>query len=139
ENSDSSTLGDRTHFSSESKRQREGLKHRGAMGSRVGSSDLVFLEGILPERDGEVLNDLSTEEQTKRCFERLESLLSERRMDRDAIMKFEVQMTPAAEKDAVDRVYQNQFEGQYPPRTMVGVCSLPGSADVQFDVIAAQE
>ncbi|WP_306055380.1 RidA family protein [Natronococcus wangiae] len=137
--SNAPTLGERRQFSSESKRQREGSKHRGAMGSRIGSSDLIFLEGILPEKDGEVLNDLSTEEQTELCFERLKSLLSARRVDLSTVMKFEVQMTTAAEKEAVDRVYQNQFEDQFPPRTEVGVCSLPGGADIQFDVIAAQE
>lgn len=132
-------LGKRSRLSSNSRRQREGSRHTGAMGARIGNSDLIFFEGILPEEDSTVLNDLSTEEQTERCFERLKSLLSDHHVDLSDVMKFEVQVTAAAEKGIVDRVYQQRCNDPYPPRTTVGVCSLPGGADVQFDVIAAQE
>lgn len=128
-----------TRLSSTSKRQREGTSHIGAFGKRTGDSDLVFLEGILPESEEGVLNDLSIEEQTSVCFDRLEAVLSARGLDLTNVMKVEMQLTDSADRDVVDNVYQDRFDGDYPPRTTIGVCSLPGDAAVQFDVIAAEE
>lgn len=132
-------LGEKTPYTDESSRQREGSNHVGAFGKRTGKSDLVFFEGILPEEEGDVLNGLSTEEQAHRCFDRLETLLSERRVELADLLKVEVQVAAGTEIEAVDDVYQARFAEPYPPRTTVGVCSLPGGADVQLDVIAAQE
>ncbi|OVE84100.1 enamine deaminase RidA [Natronolimnobius baerhuensis] len=126
-------------LSSTSKRQRDGPSHTGAFGTRTGDSDLVFLEGILPESDEEVLNDLSIEEQASTCFDRLEAVLSARGLDLTNVMKVEMQLTDLADRAVIDDVYQDRFDGTYPPRTTIGVCSLPGDAAVQFDVIAAEE
>ena len=126
-------------LSSTSKRQREGSKHIGAFGKRTGDSDFVFLEGILPEKDGQVLNDHSIEEQTASCFDRLQAVLSARGLDLTNVMKVEVQLIDPADRDLVDDVYRTRFGGEYPPRTTVGVCSLPGGVAVQLDVIAAAE
>ncbi|MDQ2052664.1 RidA family protein [Natronolimnohabitans sp. A-GB9] len=129
----------RTALSSESKSQREGSKHTGAFGKRTGHSDLVFLEGILPETDGEILSDCSIEAQAETSFDRLEAVLAARGLDLQDVMKVEVQLTDLATRDVVDGVYQSRFDGEYPPRTTIGVCSLPGGAAVQLDVIAASE
>ncbi|MFP8953767.1 RidA family protein [Natrialbaceae archaeon A-arb3/5] len=126
-------------LSSTSKRQREGTSHTGAFGTRTGDSDLVFFEGILPQEGEEILNDLSIEEQTSVCFDRLEAVLSARGLDLTNVMKMEMQLTDPASRDVVDDVYQDRFDGDYPPRTTIGVCSLLGDAAVQFDVIAAEE
>ncbi|GAB6878036.1 hypothetical protein JCM17823_03100 [Halorubrum gandharaense] len=123
----------------ESRRQREGTNHVGGMGGRTGSSDLVFFSGFLPVENGTVLNERSTEWQAERCFDRLETRLADRRCDLDDVLKLEVQVTSAADADAVERAYRNRFDGERPPRTTVGVCSLPGGAHVQLDVVAGQE
>lgn len=128
-----------TRFSSESKRQRDGTDHIGAFGKRTGSSDLVFFEGILPEADGKVMNSYPIEEQMSVAFDRLESLLSTRQVGLSDLMKIEVQLTDTAHTDLAGDAYRERFDGEYPPQTTVGVCSLPGGADVQLDVIAAQE
>ncbi|MEM4780676.1 MAG: RidA family protein [Halalkalicoccus sp.] len=109
------------------------------MGVRTGDSDLVFLEGILPERDGPVLNTYSIDEQASECLDRLETLLDDRNATLEDVMKVEVQLTDLDDRDAVDDVYRARFDGEYPPRTTVGVCSLPGDAAIQLDVIAADE
>lgn len=123
--------------STESKRQREGKDHVGAFGKRTGSSDLVFLEGIVP--DTEKPSALSVEEQTARCLDQLEDMLAEQGADLTDVMKVEVQLTDIDDKAAVDAVYRNRFGEEYPPRTTVGVCALPGDAKVQLDVIGADE
>ena len=125
--------------SSVSKRQRERGRNVGAFGSRTGHSNLLFLEGMLPESDGRILSDRSIEEQTSSCFDRLESVLASRGLSLEDVMKVQVQLTDPADGAVVDEVYQDRFDGEYPPRTTVGVCSLPGGAAVQFDVIAADE
>ena len=126
-------------LSSTSKRQREGTEHIGAFGKRTGDSDLVFFEGILPEKGSQILNSHSIEEQAASCFDRLQAVLSARGLDLTNVMKVEVQLTDLADRDIVDDVYRTRFDGEYPPRTTVGVCSLPDDAAVQLDVIAAAE
>ncbi|GAB7021020.1 RidA family protein [Halostagnicola bangensis] len=108
-------------------------------GNRIGASDLVFLEGILPGNDASTLNKLSIEEQTSNCFEKLEAILATRGLDLGDVLKLTVHLTDPANRDAVDDVYSDRFDGEYPPRTTIGVCSLPADASVQFDVIAVEE
>jgi len=122
-----------------SKRQREGSGSVGAFGGRTGHSDLVFLEGILPEDEDGVMNDLSTEEQATVCLDRLEAILAARNISLADVMKVEIQLTDIADGEGVDDVYRDRFAGAYPPRTTVGVCALPGDAAVQLDVVAADE
>ncbi|THE64726.1 RidA family protein [Salinadaptatus halalkaliphilus] len=122
-----------------SKRQREGTDHVGAFGTRTGRSDLVFLEGMLPEASGTIVNDRSIEAQMSACFDRLEAVLASRGLDLSNVMKVTVQLTDTADRDVVDDVYRARFDGEYPPRTTMGVCSLPAGAAVQLDVIAAVE
>ena len=128
-------------LSEESRRQREGTGNVGAFGKRTGHSDLIFLEGVLPEVDGDVLNNHSIEEQVSTALDNLEAALANRRNATfDDVMKVEIQLTDPNAAEAVDHVYESRFDDvDLPPRTVVGVCSLPGGADVQFDVIAAQE
>lgn len=126
-------------FSSKSKRQRERSGNGSAYGVRTGESDLLFLEGILPEESGVVLSDHSIDDQVSLSLDRLESVLSSRNLTLDDVMKIEVQLTDLDSRDVVDTVYQARFDEPYPPRTTVGVCSLPGNAAVQLDVIAADE
>lgn len=126
-------------ISSESKRQREGSGNGSAYGVRTGESDLLFFEGILPEESGVVMSEHSIKDQADLCLDRLESLLSARDATLADVMKIEVQVTDIDARGAVDEVYRSRFDGAYPPRTTVGVCSLPGNAGVQLDVVAADE
>ena len=128
-------------LSEESRRQREGPGSTGAFGKRTGTSDLIFFEGILPEVDGEALSDRSIEEQLSTALDNLEAALADRRNATFGdVMKLEIQLTDPEAADAVDHVYASRFDDvDLPPRSVVGVCSLPGGADVQLDVIAADE
>ncbi|PAU84670.1 enamine deaminase RidA [Halorubrum salipaludis] len=128
-------------LSEESKGQRCGSDNTGAFGKRTGSSDLRFFEGILPEIDGEVLSNHSIEEQFSTALDNLESALADNRNATFGdVMKLEIQLTDPSAAEAIDHVYESRFDDvELPPRTVVGVCSLPGGADVQLDVIAAEE
>ncbi|CDK41147.1 endoribonuclease L-PSP [Halorubrum sp. AJ67] len=127
-------------LSEESKRQRDGIDNVGAFGMRTGESDLVFFQGILPEINGDVKGSEPVDEQIRMCLDRLELMLENRSASLDDVMKVEVQLADADAAAVVDRAYESRFDAvEFPPRTVVGVCSLPGGADVQLDVIAAEE
>ena len=127
-------------LSEESRRQRDGIDNVGAFGMRTGESDLIFFQGILPEVNGEVRGSEPIGEQIGMCLDRLELMLENRSASLGDVMKVEIQLADADAAAAVDRAYESRFDDvAFPPRTVVGVCSLPGGADVQLDVIAAEE
>ncbi|MBP1923758.1 2-iminobutanoate/2-iminopropanoate deaminase [Halorubrum alkaliphilum] len=127
-------------LSEESRRQRDGGDNIGAFGMRTGESDLVFFQGILPEINGDVKGSAPIDEQIEMCLDRLELMLENCNASLDSVMKVEIQLADTDRAEAVDRAYESRFDDvAFPPRTVVGVCSLPGGADVQLDVIAAEE
>ena len=129
-----------TSLSQESKRQRDQHEHIGAFGQQTGESDLIFLQGILPEINGDVMSDRSTEEQIGATLDRLELMLSNRGVSLADIMKLEIQVTDIDTAETIDAIYKSRFDDvAFPPRTVVGVSALPGNAAVQLDVIAAEE
>lgn len=129
-----------TTINEESRRQREGVEEIGAFGKRTGESGLIFLQGILPEINGDVMSESSIEAQTGAALDRLELMLSNRHVSLENVMKIEIQLADTDAAETVDSVYKSRFEDVgFPPRSVVGVCSLPGGADVQLDVVAAEE
>ena len=129
-----------TRLSEESTRQRDSITNTGPLGTRTGQSDLIFFQGILPDINGDVTGDKPVDEQIRMCLDRLELMLENRNVTLDDVLKVEVQLTNPDTAAAIDRAYESRFDGvEFPPRTVVGVCSLPGGADVQLDVIAAEE
>lgn len=127
-------------LSEESRRQRDGIDNVGAFGMRTGDSDMIFFQGILPEINGDVQGSKPIDEQIEMCLDRLELMLENRNASLADVMKVEVQLADAGAAAAVDSAYESRFDDvAFPPRSVVGVCSLPGGADVQLDVIAAEE
>lgn len=127
-------------LSRESVRQRDSVTNIGPLGMRTGRSDILFFQGILPEINGDVAGEKPSDEQIQMCLDRLELMLENRNASLDDVLKIEVQLTEPGAAAAVDRAYDSRFDAvEFPPRTVVGVCSLPGGADVQLDVIAAEE
>ncbi|MFC6752809.1 RidA family protein [Halorubrum tibetense] len=127
-------------LSVESARQRDSVTNVGPLGTRTGQSDLVFFQGVLPEINGDIVGTRPIEEQVRMCLDRLELMLRNRNTTLADVVKLEVQLTNPNAAAVVDQVYESRFDDvEFPPRTVVGVCSLPGGADVQLDVIAAAE
>lgn len=127
-------------LSEESKRQRDSIDNVSAFGMRTGESDLVFFQGILPEINGKIKGSEPFDEQIGMCLDRLELMLENRNASLADVMKVEIQLTDTDAAAAIDRAYESRFDDvAFPPRSVVGVCSLPGGANVQLDVIAAEE
>ncbi|APW98527.1 enamine deaminase RidA [Halobiforma lacisalsi AJ5] len=131
---------DRSRPSSAGCRQRESTASTGAFGQRIGRSDLVFLEGILPAADGRV-GDEPIERQTERCLDRLEEVLAGYGLGLEDLVRVRVAMTDldAESRRQVDDAYAERFDCEFPPRTVEGVCELPGDARIQLEAIAADE
>ncbi|NUC74422.1 hypothetical protein HTZ84_19335 [Haloterrigena sp. SYSU A558-1] len=64
------------------RRQRDGTAFTGAFGNKTGSSDLLFVEGRLPESDGRLRFDEPPSRQLERRLATLESEPERRGRDR---------------------------------------------------------
>ncbi|QSX00311.1 RidA family protein [Haloterrigena alkaliphila] len=121
------------------RRQREGTAFTGAFGKKTGSSDLLFVEGQLPESDGRLRTDESPSRQLERCLTNLESELERRGRTTDDVLKLTLYFAEMDAYEAVDEIYRAYFDETRPARTTVGVCDLLGGAAVTVDAVVAIE
>lgn len=82
------------------RKQRGGTKFTGAFGQRTGDSDLLFIEGQLPDQNGAVSNDASASKQLELCLENLESVLAQRGHTVDDVLQITLYL---ADMDTVSR------------------------------------
>lgn len=103
----------------------------------VDCGDYVFLSGQTPHdpATGEVVEG-GIEEQTRQSFKNLFSILEEMGMSGDNVQKMNVYLTDMNNFDAMNAIYEQQFEAPYPTRTTVGVTGLCGGALIEIELIA---
>ncbi|QRV13524.1 RidA family protein [Haloterrigena salifodinae] len=121
------------------RRQRDGTAFTGAFGTKTGSSDLLFVEGQLPESDGRLRADEPPSRQLERCLANLESELERRGRTADDVLKLTLYLAEMDAYEDVDETYQSYFDETHPARTTVGVCDLLGGAAVTVDAVVAIE
>ena len=122
-----------------SRKQRDGTEFIGGYGQKTGDSDLLFIEGKLPEEGDRIASDASPTRQLELALRNLETEL--KRYGRDINDVFQLTLY-LAEMDAYEQVnstYEQYFEETYPARTTVGVCELLGGAAVTIDAVVAVE
>lgn len=122
-----------------SRKQRDGTKFIGAFGKKTGDSDLLFIEGQLPEDGDWIASNERPARQMERCLENLETQLQRHGKGLSDVLKLTLYL---AEMDAYERVndtYEQYFDETYPARTTVGVCELLGGAAVTVDAVVAIE
>jgi len=125
--------------SASSRKQRDGTEFVGGYGKTTGDSDLLFIEGQLPEDGDRIANDASPVRQLELCFETLETQLERHGKGMGDVLQLTLYL---AEMDAYDRVndsYEQYFDETYPARTTIGVCELLGDAAVTVDAVVAIE
>ncbi|ELY87359.1 endoribonuclease L-PSP [Natrialba hulunbeirensis JCM 10989] len=125
--------------SNPTRRQRDGTAFVGGFGKTTGDSDLLFVEGQLPERDGTVQHHLTAPEQLERCLATLESKLAAHGSELEGILQVTIYVTDMDSYDEINAVYERHFQEPYPSRTTVGVCDLLGGAAVTLDAVVALE
>ena len=103
----------------------------------VDAGDYVFLSGQTPidPATGEVCEGGITE-QTRQSFSNLFNVLSEAGLTPGHVQKVNVFLTDMDNFDAMNAVYQEQFEAPYPARSTVGVTGLCGGALIEIEMIA---
>ncbi|MFC4452017.1 RidA family protein [Halorussus aquaticus] len=121
------------------RKQRDGTEFTGAFGQRTGDSDLLFVEGQLPERDGTVESEDSASKQLERCLENLESVLTQHGRTAENVLQVTLYLADMDAYEQVNETYEQYFEETYPARTTVGVCDLLGGAAVTVDAVVAVE
>ncbi|WP_455449967.1 RidA family protein [Natrinema thermotolerans] len=125
--------------SESSRKQRDGAEFVGAFGKKTGSSDLVFLEGLLPERDGEVARREPPSRQLEICLQTLKAELDRYGKDPSDVIQLTVYLTDMDAYGEINDTYEQFFETTCPARTTVGVCELLGGAAVTVDGVIAIE
>ena len=122
-----------------SRRQRDGIEFIGGYGTKAGDSDLRFIEGQLPEHDGQVESDESPAHQLELALRNLEVELNQRGQGMDDLLQLTLYLTDMGAYESVNETYERYFEDTYPARTIVGACELLGGAAVTVDAVAALE
>lgn len=117
----------------------EGTGQVGNFNLGAANENLVFTAGQVPQTDdGELLNDVSVEEQTDQCLKNIKSVLESNGLSLEHVLKTTVYIVDMQNWERVNEAYGKHFE-TYPARTAVGVTGLWGSVDVEIEAIATTE
>lgn len=122
-----------------SRKQRDGSEFVGVFGKKTGSSDLVFIEGLLPEQDGEVARSEPPSRQLEICLQKLEAELNRYGKDPSHVLQLTLYLADMDAYEDVNDTYKQFFDKTCPARTTVGVCELLGGAAVTVDGVIAIE
>ena len=103
----------------------------------VWAGDLLYLSGQTPldPVTGELIKG-DVDAQTHRCFDNLESALTDAGLTMDHVIKCNVYLTDMANFAAMNGAYGKRFTKPYPARTTVAVKALPRDAQVEIEMVA---
>ncbi|MFA9518070.1 RidA family protein [Halopenitus sp. H-Gu1] len=122
-----------------SRKQRDGAKFIGGVGKKSHDSDLLFIEGQLPDDGERIASDESPARQLEFCLRNLETELDRHGKKTDDVLQVTLYLADMDAYESVNETYEQYFEGTYPARTTVGVCELLGGAAVTIDAVVAIE
>lgn len=125
--------------SAASRKQRDGTDFIGGYGKKTGESDLLFIEGQLPEDGDRIASDEPPAHQLEICLKNLEAQVQRHGKDLSNILQLTLYLTEMDAYEQVNGVYEQYFDGTYPARTTVGVCELLGGAEVALNAVIAIE
>lgn len=125
--------------SDRTRKQRAGSEFVGGYGTKTGDSDLLFVEGQLPERDGDVASGEPPSRQLEICLERLRAELDRHGREPADVLQLTLYLTDLDAYERVDETYREFFDDAHPSRTTVGVSELLGGAAVTVDAVVAVE
>ncbi|SUB77813.1 RidA family protein [Porphyromonas macacae] len=93
--------------------------------------------GIDPATGDFVSADVS--EQTAQVFRNIRAILSEAGLEMKHIVKTTCFLADMGDFAAMNRVYESQFEGDFPARSAVAVKTLPKNGLVEIEIIAIKD
>ena len=100
---------------------------------------MLFISGQIPidPATGEIVAGGITE-QTTQSFKNIRAILTEAGYTFDNVVKTTVFLNDMADFAAMNAVYAQQFSGDFPARSAVGVKTLPKNVLVEVETIAAK-
>lgn len=109
----------------------------GPYSQAVIASNLVFISGVIAidPATNELSGDIA--QQTGRVFTNLEAVLEAAGSGMDKVLKTTVYITNMGEFGTINSIYAQHFEEPFPARSCVEVSSLPKSALIEIEAIAA--
>lgn len=78
-------------------------------------------------------------EQTEQVFRNIQAILAEAGMTMSNVVKTTCFLSDMAHFSAMNEVYARQFEGAFPARSAVAVCTLPKNGLVEIEILAIKD
>jgi 2-iminobutanoate/2-iminopropanoate deaminase len=110
----------------------------------IGPYSQAIIAGSMLYLSGQIALDSSTglmiqdtiEHETKQVMTNIKAILSAAGLDFSAIVKTSIFLSDMNHFGAVNKVYEQYFESDFPARETVQVAGLPKNANVEISVIA---
>ena len=102
--------------------------------------NFIYTSGQIPlsaKTNKIVSEDFKT--QVVQCLNNLKSILSERNLSFDSIIKLTVYTTDLSKFDIINDVFVDCFKGIYPARSVVEVSRLPKDSKVEIECVSFYE
>jgi 2-iminobutanoate/2-iminopropanoate deaminase len=99
--------------------------------ARSRTTHLVFFDGQVPDEDTAL--NYGIQEQTLAALEQIRTLTAESGIEMQDLLRTTVYLTEMDQSAAVERAYDEFFEGQRPSLTFVGAEVLPNDAAIQIE------
>ncbi|MDI2588340.1 RidA family protein [Psychrobacillus sp. NEAU-3TGS] len=111
----------------------------GPYSQAIKKDKLIFVSGQLPvnPKTGEISEDIK--EQTKQSLINVKEIVEKAGASLENVVKTTVFLKDLSHFSAVNEIYGEFFEGNYPARSCVEVSRLPRDVGVEIEVIAILE
>ena len=100
---------------------------------------MIFSSGMIPvnPQTGEIPEDV--EQQARQVFTNLSNLLMAAGTSMDKVIKTTVFIKDMNDFAAINQIYQEFFNGDFPARSCVEVARLPKDVKIEMEVIAEKQ
>ncbi|MFD1565285.1 RidA family protein [Haloarchaeobius amylolyticus] len=89
--------------------------------------------------DGELLDDESVADQTRRCLENVAAILESDGATLEDVLKVTIFLDDIDDFEAINEAYANFFDGEPPARSAVEVGRVPKGAALEIEAVAVLE
>ncbi len=110
----------------------------GPYSQAVEAAGLLFISGQLPIDPATGRMPATIEQQTTRCFENIQAILTEAGYGLENVVKTTVLLADMDDFAAMNAVYGSYFTADMPARVCYQVAKLPMGARVEIETIAAK-
>ncbi|ELY56774.1 endoribonuclease L-PSP [Natronococcus amylolyticus DSM 10524] len=112
----------------------------GAYSQATTNGNLLFTAGQLPmTADGDLLDDESVGDQTRRCLENVEAILESEGGSLEDVLKMTVFLNDIDDFDEFNEAYSEFFDEEPPARSALEVGEVPKGAALEVEAIATVE